>query len=99
MDLEITRVKLQRIATECPWSLWSGLAREALQAMPPDAMAEIDRLRKGLRHAETVMMCVEPRSHKKEYLAALDLIRDVLDNGGSVEMSKRSAVSASESQT
>ena len=44
---------------------------------------DYSRAREALQTAETVMMIVEPRSHKAEYLQALALIREVL--GSSVE--------------
>jgi hypothetical protein len=40
---------------------------------------ERDGLRAALREVETVMMMVEPRSHKAEYLDALASIRAALE--------------------
>lgn len=47
-----------------------------------DAIEQMERknvqMREALKQAETVMMIVEPRSHKAEYLEALEAVRSAL---------------------
>jgi len=44
----------------------------------PEREQQVNRLVEAARQAETVMMIVQPRSHKAEYLAALDAVRAAL---------------------
>jgi hypothetical protein len=51
---------------------------EANAALIVKAVNERDELIAALREAETVMMIVQPRSHMKDYLAALETVRAAL---------------------
>ena len=49
-----------------------------MEACPVGTMERIAQLEAALRKAETVMMIVEPRSDKREYLETLQAIRAAL---------------------
>lgn len=57
------------------------LVQDQLNAEIASLRAERDRMREALTEVETVMMIVEPRSHKLEYLSALANARRALSAG------------------
>ena len=70
------------IEPDAAWAAWCARARRDGQAGDGPG---VDRMRTVLKHAETVMMIVEPRSHKAEYLAVLDEVRAAVSADGGTD--------------